>query len=77
MLPAVEDTSVKIKKTSVLVEKLNKKMEIISREKTLWEIVGVIGTTISERESHPQNHPHRAPQPGLIRARTHDLTEGR
>ena len=36
------------------VEKLNKKMEIISREKTLWETVGVFGTTISKRESHPE-----------------------
>ena len=77
MLPAVQNTSVKKKKTSVSVEMLNKKMEIISREKTLWETVGVFGTTISKRESHPRNNPHRAPGPGLMRARTHDLTEGR
>jgi hypothetical protein len=34
----------------VLVEKLNKKMEIISGEKTRWELVGVITTAVSERK---------------------------
>lgn len=38
MVPAVQNTSTK-KKPCVSVEKLNKKMESISREKTLWETV--------------------------------------
>lgn len=37
------------------VEKLNKKMEIISGEKTRWELVGVIATAVSERKPPQRN----------------------
>lgn len=37
------------------VEKLNKKMEIISGEKTRWELVGGITTAVSERKPPQRN----------------------